>query len=84
MWSAAESLFARMATFGPRTALAEDGHELTYDGLLAAVASRSRHLLPLPRRRVRPSSRSRLPPVRRLRVRPSRVRLSRELPVSLT
>lgn len=52
MWSAAESFFERLAAFGPRTALVEDSHELTYDGLLAAVASRSRHLRELGAQRV--------------------------------
>lgn len=52
MWSAAESFFEHLATFGPRTALAEEGRELTYDGLLAAVASRSRHLRELGAQRV--------------------------------
>ncbi len=44
MWSAAEAFFARLAEFGPRTALIESGHELSYDELLAAVTLRSRHL----------------------------------------
>lgn len=52
MWSAAESFFERLAAFGPRTALVEDSHALTYDGLLAAVASRSRHLRELGAQRV--------------------------------
>lgn len=52
MWSAVESFFERLAAFGPHTALAEDSHELTYDGLLAAVTSRSRRLRGLGAQRV--------------------------------
>ncbi|VXC74895.1 putative Long-chain-fatty-acid--CoA ligase [Pseudomonas sp. 8Z] len=52
MSSAVESLFARLAVYGPRTALSENGRELTYDGLLAAVVSRSRHLRDLGAQRV--------------------------------
>jgi len=52
MWPVAEAFFARLATFGSRTALAENGRELTYDGLLTAVASRSRHLRELGAQRV--------------------------------
>ena len=52
MWPVAEAFFARLATFESRTALAEDSHELTYDGLLAAVASRSRNLRELGAQRV--------------------------------
>ena len=52
MWSAAESLFARLAEFGPHIALAEGERTLTYAELLGAVAARGRHLRALGAHRV--------------------------------
>ncbi|MGQ7956700.1 AMP-binding protein [Pseudomonas sp. SP16.1] len=52
MRSAAESLFARLAEFGPQTALAEGERTLTYAELLGAVAARSERLQRLDARRV--------------------------------
>jgi long-subunit acyl-CoA synthetase (AMP-forming) len=52
MWSAAESLFARLAEFGPQIALAEGERTLTYAELLGAVAARGRHLRALGAHRV--------------------------------
>jgi len=52
MWSAAESLFARLGEFGPHIALAEGERTLTYAELLGAVAARGRHLRALGAHRV--------------------------------